>query len=98
MFIFAIEVMPDAKLSRTVAANITRAFNKLAVDKPVVVMIRQAERLSIATCERGSYTRSSNIGEKLGKVSVLHNINCTNAHRGPGDQLKRMVGNRASNF
>ena len=98
MFIFAIEVMPDAKLSRTVAANITRAFNKLAVDKPVVVMIRQAERLSIATCERGSYTRSSNIGEKLGKVSVLHNINCTNAHRGHCDLLKRMVGNRASNF
>ena len=98
MFIFAIEVMPDAKLSRTVAANITRAFNNLAVDKPVVVMIRQAERLSIATCERGNYTRSSNIGEKLGKVSVLHNINCTNAHRGHCDLLKRMVGNRASNF
>lgn len=98
MFIFAIEVTPEAKLSRTVAANITRAFNKLAVDKPVVVMIRQAERLSIATCERGSYTRSSNIGEKLGKVSVLHNINCTNAHRGHCDLLKRMVGNRASNF
>lgn len=98
MFIFAIEVMPDAKLSRTVAANITRAFNKLAVDKPVVVMIRQAERLSIATCERGSYTRSSNIGEKLGKVSVLHNINCTNAHRGHCDLLRRMEGNRANNF
>ncbi len=98
MFIFAIEVTPEAKLSRTVAANITRAFNKLAVDKPVVVMIRQAERLSIATCERGSYTRSSNIGEKLGKVSVLHNINCTNAHRGHCDLLKRMVGNRANNF
>lgn len=98
MFIFAIEVMPDAKLSRTVAANITRAFNKLAVDKPVVVMIRQAERLSIATCERGSYIRSGNIGEKLGKVSVLHNINCANAHRGHCDLLRRMEGNRATNF
>ena len=98
MFIFAIELMPDAKLSRTVAANITRAFNKLAVDKPVVVMIRQAERLSIATCERGNYTRSGNIGEKLGKVSVLHNINCANAHRGHCDLLKRMEGNRANNF
>lgn len=98
MFIFAIEVTPDAKLSRTVAANITRAFNKLAVDKPVVVMIRQAERLSIATCERGSYARSGNIGEKLGKVSVLHNINCANAHRGHCDLLRRMEGNRATNF
>ena len=98
MFIFAIEVTPEAKLSRTVAANITRAFNKLAVDKPVVVMIRQAERLSIATCERGSYARSGNIGEKLGKVSVLHNINCANAHRGHCDLLRRMEGNRANNF
>jgi len=98
MFIFAIEVMPDAKLSRTVAANITRAFNKLAVDKPIVVLIRQAEKLSIATCERGSYVRSNNIGEKLGKVSVLHNINCANAHRGHCDLLKRMEGNRANNF
>lgn len=98
MFIFAIEVTPEAKLSRTVAANITRAFNKLAVDKPVVVMIRQAERLSIATCERGNYTRSGNIGEKLGKVSVLHNINCANAHRGHCDLLRRMEGNRATNF
>ena len=98
MFIFAIEVTSEAKLSRTVAANITRAFNKLAVDKPVVVMIRQAERLSIATCERGSYARSGNIGEKLGKVSVLHNINCANAHRGHCDLLRRMEGNRATNF
>ena len=98
MFIFAIEVTPEAKLSRTVAANITRAFNKLAVDKPVVVMIRQAERLSIATCERGRYNRSGNIGEKLGKVSVLHNINCANAHRGHCDLLRRMEGNRATNF
>ena len=98
MFIFAIEVTPEAKLSRTVAANITRAFNKLAVDKPVVVIIRQAEKLSIATCERGSYVRSNNIGEKLGKVSVLHNINCANAHRGHCDLLRRMEGNRANNF
>jgi len=34
----------------------------------------------------------------LGKVSVLHNINCANAHRGHCDLLKRMEGNRANNF
>ncbi len=82
MFVFAVDVQPEAKITRTVAATITRAFNKLAVNKPVVLIIRQSDMLSIATCERSNYAQTWREGEKIGKVSVLKNINCNKPHRG----------------
>lgn len=77
MFVFAIDVKTDVtiKRKRTVFATLTRAFNKLAYDKPLILLIRQAEILSIATCERIDRKRDS--GEKMGKVNLLQGINCS---------------------
>ena len=82
MFVFAIDVKPEANLTRTMAATLTRAFNRLAVNKPVVLFIRQSETLSIATCERSNYAQTWREGEKIGKVSVLKGINCKKPHPG----------------
>lgn len=82
MFVFAIDVKPEANLTRTMAATLTRAFNRLAVNKPVVLFIRQSETLSIATCERSNYAQTWREGEKIGKVSVLRGINCKKPHPG----------------
>jgi type I restriction-modification system DNA methylase subunit len=82
IFVFAIDVKPEANLTRTMAATLTRAFNRLAVNKPVVLFIRQSETLSIATCERSNYAQTWREGEKIGKVSVLRGINCKKPHPG----------------
>lgn len=98
MFVFAVDVQPKANITRTVAATITRAFNKLAVNKPVVLIIRQSDILSIATCERSNYAQTWREGEKIGKVSVLRDINCRNPHRGHIDLLSRILVKKATNF
>ena len=79
MFVFACEIKADASLTRTVAAALTRGFNRIASASPVVLVMCQADKLTLATCER---TDSAHGGEKLGKVSVLRNVDCTNPHAG----------------
>ena len=92
MFVFACDAKQDANLTRTAAASLTRAFNRLASDNPVVLVIRQNNLLSLSTCERMNYSqewRHGN-GEKLGKVSILRNIKCVKPHRGHIDILESL--------
>lgn len=97
LFVFAVEVKPDANVTRTVAATLTRVFNRIAKAQPVILFIRQGHELSLSTCERSEYTQQWRSGEKLGKVSILRNINCENPHRGHINLLSRMSGG-ATNF
>jgi len=89
MFVFACEAKKDANLTRTAAATLTRAFNRVAIANPVILVIRQGDMLSLSTCERMEYTQEwrRGTGEKLGKVSILRNVNCADAHRGHCDIL-----------
>lgn len=96
MFVFAVNVNQEVNLTRTVAATLTRVFNRLAFDTPVVLFIQQGYNLSISTCER--IDKKRDVGEKLGRVSILRNINCDNPHRGHIDLLSSMVDNNANNF
>lgn len=80
MLCFACEINDDAKVKRTTYAIITRAFNKLANNKPVVLITRQGDKLGISTCERIDKKREA--GEKMGKVNLLQNINCAAPHTG----------------
>lgn len=92
MFIFAIDVKPSANLTRTDASALTRAFNRMASANPVILVIRQGSLLSLATCERTTYSqewRRGN-GEKLGRVNILRNINCEDTHRGHLDILSAL--------
>lgn len=89
MFVFACEAKKDANLTRTLSSALTRAFNKIASANPVILVIRQGDFLSLATCERMEYSQAwrQGSGEKLGKVSILRNIDCSNPHRGHVDIL-----------
>ena len=89
MFVFACDAQPDAKLTRSTAAALTRAFNRIAAANPVILIIRQGNLLSLATCERTKYAQEwrQGRGEKIGKVSILRNVNCSNPHRGHVDIL-----------
>ncbi len=95
MFVFACEIKAGAPLSRTVAAALTRGFNRIACASPVVLVMRQAHKLTLATCER---TDSARGGEKLGKVSVLRNVDCKNPHRGHLDILLALGAKQHSTF
>lgn len=89
MFVFACDAKSDANLTRAAASALTRAFNRIASANPVILIIRQGNLLSLATCERMNYSQEwrQSGGEKLGKVSILRNVNCENPHRGHVDIL-----------
>lgn len=89
MFVFACDAKSDANLTRAAASALTRAFNRIASANPVILIIRQGNLLSLATCERMNYSQEwrQSGGEKLGKVSVLRNVNCEKPHRGHVDIL-----------
>lgn len=92
MFVFACDAKLDANLTRTAATALTRAFNRLASANPVILIIRQNNLLSLSTCERMNYSQEwrQGSGEKLGKVSILRNINCAKPHRGHVDILESL--------
>lgn len=92
MMVFAIDVANGENLSRQESTNLTRGFNRIASAQPVILFIRQGKYLSLATCERMTYSQEWRNGnsEKLGKVSILRNINCEHPHRGHLDILNAL--------
>jgi len=94
MMIFAAEIRVGQSLTRTEMATLTRGFNRIASAQPVVLFIKQNNKLALATCERSDYTQQWRDGEKLGKVSLLRDINCLHPHRGHIDILES-IGDKA---
>ena len=98
MVIFAVQVKEGQSLSRSQQATITRAFNRIIHQMPVTLLILEGKYLSIATCERSQYSQQWLEGEKLGKVSLLRNVNCLKPHRGHIDVLKSIGDKRYTSF
>lgn len=98
MMIFAVNINRGLTLTRTEMATLTRGFNRIAAAQPVVLFIKQGDRLALSTCERSDYTQQWRDGEKLGKVSMLRNINCRNPHRGHLDILESIGDKPYPNF
>lgn len=105
MSIFACDIKADAPFPRGLAVNLTRAFNRVSsrrvnyeYDMPVIVLFRQDNKLpgdnhkvelSIATCERTN--RRKGDGDKIGKVTILRNINCDKLHPGHRQILEKIA-------
>ncbi len=100
MMLFAVDLRPDSNVTRNDLSVLTRAFNRLVYNFPVTVIFRQGKYLSIGTCERTEFKQEwkQGQGEKLGKVSLLRNIDCHNPHRGHMDILKGMECNDCATF
>lgn len=90
MLVFAVDIKPNTPLTRGELAILTRGFNRMASQLPVVVFVKRGDKLSLATCERLEYRQNWREGEKLGKVSILRDINCAHPHRGHLDILKTL--------
>lgn len=95
MRVFACQIKPDAKFPRNTAVALTRAFNRVStkaiidIDLPTIVIMLQGDYLSIATCERSF--RADDKGDKIGRVTMLRNINCRAPHPGHRQILERIA-------
>lgn len=103
LFAFAVQMKPGVPLSRADASTLVRAINRLARQNPATVLILEGTTpegmsLSIATCERTAYKQAWRPGERLGKVSILKDINCCAPHRGHVDILESMNVKKAKSF
>ena len=100
MFVFAIDIPNNNSITRKTIACLTRAFNKLAANKPVVLITRQGQEIALSICERTDYSIShqNRIGEKLGRVTILRGINCNTPHRALIDVLEQLKASECTNF
>ena len=100
MMVFAVDVKEGVELTRQESTILTRGFNRIASAQPVILFIRQGKYLSLSTCERMKYSQEWRNGgsEKLGKVSILRNINCEHPHRGHLDILEALGDEACTSF
>ncbi|MBW1814483.1 MAG: hypothetical protein JRJ39_12675, partial [Deltaproteobacteria bacterium] len=82
MMIFAVQVEKIALPTRTQLADLTRAFNRASKSLPVVVLFQYGNFITLATPERRKYKQPWREGEKVGKVSLLRDIDVQNPHTG----------------
>ena len=95
MMVFAVDIKDEETLTRSEIATLTRGFNRMDNSVPVILFVKSGDRLSLATCERSKYKHEWRSGEKLGRVSILRDINLNDPHRGHQDILKSLRGEKS---
>lgn len=78
-------------ITRSHLAEITRAFNRTFPYTPVTIIFKYGNLISFANSERIQYKQEWREGEKIGKVSLLKDIDTTQPHRGHLAILKQLV-------
>jgi hypothetical protein len=79
LFVFVVELKEQSP-SRTLLSDITRKLNRVSEGAPVVALFKYGSKLSLATCERT--TKEKGTGEKVGKISLLKDIDLRRPHAG----------------
>jgi hypothetical protein len=82
MMIFAVRIDGIDSPTRTQLADLTRAFNRASKSLPVVVLFRYGNFITLATSKRTKYKQTWREGEKIGKISLLKDIDILNPHTG----------------
>jgi hypothetical protein len=82
MMIFAVQIDGIDSPTRTQLSDLTRAFNRASKSLPVVVLFQYNDFLTLATSERITYKQPWREGEKIGKISLLKDIDTLNPHTG----------------
>ena len=91
MMIFAVRIDGIDLPTRTQLADLTRAFNRASKSLPVVVLFQYGNFITIATSERTKYKQTWREGEKIGKISLLKDIDILSTHAGHIKILKDLV-------
>ena len=79
--VFAVE-LNDSNPRRSNLVDITRAINREMEAFPVAVIFRYGNLIAIASTERTDYISSNKSGEKVGKVSIIRDIDTLEPHPG----------------
>lgn len=82
--------------TRTELAEITRQINREFGRTPVVIVFKYNHKLTFANVERIDYKQTWREGEKVGKVSMLKDIDIENTHRGHYAILEQLAVNTSS--
>ena len=80
--------------SRTQLSEITRIFNRAFPYTPVTIVFKYGSYISFANSERVKYVQEWREGEKIGKVSLLRDINFSRVHAGHSRILNELAINR----
>lgn len=62
--------------------ELTRAFNRISKNIPVILLLQYGSQISFATSERTRYQQQWRQGEKIGKISLLKDISVVSPHTG----------------
>ena len=87
--VIAVELATTAT-TRTQLSTITRLINRQAEGMPVAVLFRYGNHIALANAERTQYKQTNREEEKIGKVSILKDIDILNPHRGHLDILETL--------
>lgn len=91
LMVFAVNILEGIKPTANQLRDITRAFNRISEQIPVVVIYKTGDTISFSNCERIKYRQEWRKGEKVGKVSILYNVNINNPHQGHIRILKSLA-------
>jgi hypothetical protein len=83
LLIFGITLKPQSNghlPTRSQLAEITRAFNRAFPYTPVTIVFKYDKLISFANSERVSYKQEWREGEKVGKVTMLKDVNIQSPH------------------
>jgi len=82
LLLFSVKVRNGISLTKTDISRLTRALNRRSASRPVVLLAQYMQMLSFSAAERGQYQRPGMKGEKIGRISILKDINLNQVHAG----------------
>ena len=89
LLIIAVD-LKDKIANRTELSTLTRLFSRRLKAMPVAVLFRYGNHIALANAERTQYKQNYREGEKIGKVSILKDIDTLKPHRGHLDILETL--------
>ena len=89
LLIIAVD-LKDKTANRTELSTLTRLFSRRLKAMPVAVLFRYGNHIALANAERTQYKQTNREEEKIGKVSILKDIDILNPHRGHLDILETL--------
>ncbi|QTF62277.1 Eco57I restriction-modification methylase domain-containing protein [Mucilaginibacter rubeus] len=81
--------------TRSQLAEITRAFNKAYPYLPVTLVFKYQHYIALSNSERTQYQQAWRSGEKVGKVTILRDINLKQVHEGHNRILQQLAITRS---
>lgn len=82
LLVFGIELNKNIIPTKTDISRLTRALNRRSFNRPVVLILKHGSHISFSSAERGQYKRAGQQGEKIGRISILRDIDTKQVHAG----------------